>query len=661
MNQDGRKRVVIEAVMPEVDGGRFAIKRTVGEAVAVEADVFTDGHDAITCIVQYRAESASTCSEAAMRPLGNDRWHGVFHVEQLGLYRYTVSAWVDHFESWRRELARRVEPEDIESALRVGAELIEQGVQRAAGEDAERLRAWVRRFTKKGPLSERRDVAMEEDLAILMARYPDRRFASQYHKELEVAVERERARFSSWYEIFPRSCALEPGRHGSFKDCAQRLPYIAAMGFDVLYLPPIHPIGRIKRKGKNNALVAGSDDVGSPWAIGAEEGGHKDLHPELGTLEDFHDLVKRAKEHGMELALDIAFQCAPDHPYVEANPEWFRIRPDGKVQYAENPPKKYEDIYPFNFETEAWRDLWSELRSVIQFWIEHGVHVFRVDNPHTKPFGLWEWIISDIRRAHPDVIFLAEAFTRPKVMHRLAKLGFSQSYNYFPWRNTKWEITEYFTELSQERGREYFRPCLWPNTPDILTEHLQFGGRSAFMARLVLAATLGASYGIYGPAYELAENTSREPGGEEYLDSEKYQLRAWDVDRPDSLKDLIARINLIRREHAVLQHDWNLRFHDVDNDQLITYSKTSEDLSEILLMVVNLDPDHVQSGWIQLPVDAWEIDPHHPYQAHDLLSSARYMWQGARNYVQLDPKAVPAHIFRLRRRVRSERDFDYFM
>jgi starch synthase (maltosyl-transferring) len=432
------------------------------------------------------------------------------------------------------------------------------------------------------------------------------------------------------------------------------------MGFDVLYFPPIHPIGRVKRKGRNNALAARDDDPGSPWAIGSREGGHKAVHPQLGTLEDFRRLATSARAKGVEIALDIALQCAPDHPYVREHPEWFKRRPDGSVQFAENPPKKYEDIYPFDFATPDVSALWDEIKSIFDHWIAQGVRVFRVDNPHTKPFALWEWLIREIKREHPEVVFLSEAFTRPRVMHRLAKVGFSQSYTYFAWRNTKAELIEYFTELTANETREYFRPNVWPNTPDILTEYLQIGGRPMFMARLVLAATLAASYGIYGPAYELCENAPREPLSEEYLDSEKYQIRHRDLDRPDSLRDFIARVNAIRHDNAALQFDANLRFHATDNDQLICYSKTIEQAAP-MLMVVSLDPRHRQSGFVDLDLAALGVGPDESFQAHDLLSDGRYLWRGRRNYVELDPRVCPAHVFRLRRRQRTERDFDYFL
>jgi starch synthase (maltosyl-transferring) len=432
------------------------------------------------------------------------------------------------------------------------------------------------------------------------------------------------------------------------------------MGFDVVYLPPIHPIGDTNRKGKNNSPAAEPDDPGSPWAIGGLAGGHKAVHPQLGSLKDFQQLVARAREYNLEVALDLAFNCTPDHPYVEEHPAWFRHRPDGSVQYAENPPKKYQDIYPFDFETEEWQDLWEELKSIVLFWIQQGVHIFRVDNPHTKPFRFWEWLVKDIKREHPDVIFLSEAFTRPKVMYRLAKLGFTQSYTYFAWRNTKWELTQYFTEITQTGLRDFFRPSLWANTPDILTEYLQFGGRAAFMTRLVLAATLGASYGIYGPAFELMEKRPKEPGSEEYFGSEKYEIRDWDIDSRDSLKDFIGRVNFIRRDNPALQSDWSLSFHNVDNEELICYSKHSGDLSNIILVVVNLDPHHTQSGWVDLSLETLGFDYDQAYQVHDLLSGSRYLWHGPRNYVELDPRLVPAHVFRMRRRVRTERDFDYF-
>jgi starch synthase (maltosyl-transferring) len=660
-SSDGRQRAVIEKVTPEVDAGRFSIKRVKGERVIVEADAFADGHDVLRCLLRYRREQDQVWTEADMAPLVNDRWRGEFAVTEIGRYRYTVTAWVDHFLSWRHDFERREDPEDIAIALLVGAEVVRDAATRARGKDAELLTKLGEALADGADLHSRRAIALSDELALLMARHPDRRLATDYGRDLSVIVDPVRGRFSAWYELFPRSTAPDPGRHGTFADCAARLPDIAAMGFDVLYLPPIHPIGRIKRKGPNNALAAGPDDPGSPWAIGAAEGGHKAIHPQLGSEADFRRLVGEARALGIEIALDIAFQCAPDHPCVEAHPEWFRRRPDGTVQYAENPPKKYQDIYPFHFETDGWQELFTEMKSIFLHWIGAGVTIFRVDNPHTKPFTLWEWLITEVKREHPEVLFLSEAFTRPKVMHRLAKLGFTQSYTYFTWRNTKHELTAYFSELTGHESREYFHPNLWPNTPDILTEYLQFGGRPAFMSRLVLAATLGASYGIYGPAYELMENEPRDPGSEEYLNSEKYQVRHWDLNRIDSLRDFVARVNRIRRDNPALQHDWNLRFYPIDNDEILCAGKATEDLDNVIIVVVNLDPYHTQSGWVELPLEDLSIEADRPFQVHDLLSGARYLWHGPRNYVELDPRRTPAHIFRLRRRVRTERDFDYFL
>jgi starch synthase (maltosyl-transferring) len=651
---DGRARAVVDAVRPAVDGGRFAVKRIVGDRMDVEAHCFADGHDALRVMLRWREEDASDWNEVEMQAQGNDVWRGSFALERIGRYRYTVVAWVDHFLSWRSEFARREDPADLRLAARVGAGLVGEAARRAAGGDAGQLADWAARLRAGGDIEAVRADALDDAMAEIAMRYPDRGLATAWPVTMPLVVDRERARYSAWYELFPRSTADTPGRHGTFKDVEKRLPYVAELGFDVLYLPPIHPVGREKRKGRNNALTAAPDDVGSPWAIGAAEGGHKAIHPELGTIEDFRSLVAAAKRHGMEIALDVAYQCAPDHPYVKQHPKWFRWRPDGSVQYAENPPKQYQDIYPFNFDSEDWRGLWAELKSIFGFWIGEGVRIFRVDNPHTKSFAFWEWAIAAIRREHPDVIFLAEAFTRPKVMHRLAKVGFSQSYTYYAWRNTKRELTEYFTELAREPGREYFRPNVWPNTPDILTEALQSGGRPAFMLRLVLAATLSANYGIYGPAYELMEHVAREPGSEEYLDSEKYQLRQWNLDQTDSLRPLVTAVNRIRRENPALRADWRLAFFDTDNDQLIAYCKTTEDLENAIVCVVNLDPHHAHSGWVTLDLAALGIDPGAQYQMHDLLTGARYRWTGPRNFVQIDPQRVPAHVFRVRRRAHRE-------
>jgi starch synthase (maltosyl-transferring) len=655
---DGRARVVISGVSPEVDCGRFPAKAVVGEPVEVEADIFADGHDAISARLLYRKEGELEWAEAPMELIANDRWRGSFPVTEIGRYRYTITAWVDRFQSWRQDFQKRVEAgqEDIDVNLAVGAGLIAG----AAKADDQQVRAWAKTLKSAAvPLAERVELALSDEVARLMDKYSDRRFAVSYPRELEIVADREKALFSAWYEMFPRSCVGQPGKHGTFQDCEARLPYVADMGFDVLYLPPVHPVGRTLRKGKNNAVEAAPGDPGTPWAIGAEEGGHKAVNPQLGTLEDFRHLVAKAGECGLEIALDIALHCSPDHPYLKEHPEWFVSRPDGTIQYAENPPKKYQDIYPFNFECQHWRELWEELKSIFLFWIEQGVRIFRVDNPHTKPFRFWEWLISGVKEEYPDTLFLAEAFTRPKVMYRLAELGFSQSYTYFAWRNTKEELTQYLTELTQSEVSQFYQPNFWPNTPDILTEYLQSGGRPAFMARLVLAATLAASYGIYGPAFELGVNVPREKGSEEYLNSEKYEIKQWDINRADNLKDMIARVNRIRRQNPALQSNRNLWFHAVDNEELIGYSKHTGDLSNIILVVVNLDPRKTQSGWVHLPIEPWQLDPQRPYQVSDLLNDKSYQWHGADNYVELDPGLCPAHIFKVNRQTPGEHDFDY--
>jgi starch synthase (maltosyl-transferring) len=658
--ENGQRRVVIEGVSPEIDCGRFAIKRVVGEVVVVEADVFADGHDQVACQVLYW-QGEDTLRSSPMRPLGNDRWRGEFSVENLSPYQYTVEGWIDPFRTWLVGLRKQVAAgQDVHVELLIGTELIEEAAARASRDDAAQLRQWASRL-RQAEDPERAAIPFEETLLEIIQRYPSRRFSSRYEKHLNVTVDREKARFSTWYEMFPRSCSDQPGRHGTFRECEQRLPYIASMGFDVVYLPPIHPIGRAFRKGKNNAEGAQPADVGSPWAIGSAEGDHKSINPQLGTLVDFKRFVAAAGKNGLEVALDIAFQCSPDHPYVHQHREWFRTRPDGTIQYAENPPKKYQDIYPLDFESTDWQALWHELKSIFVFWIDQGVRIFRVDNPHTKPFAFWEWVISEIKRHYPEVILLGEAFTKPHVMFRLAKLGFSQSYTYFTWRTTKHELTEYVNELLHTEIREYFRPNFWPNTPDILPESLQQGGRPAFMVRLILAATLAANYGIYGPAFELCENTPRQPGTEEYLNSEKYELKNPDLNSPASLKGFITRMNRIRKENRALQSNDNFRFHETDNPSIICYSKATSDLSEVIIVVVNLDYVYRQSGWVDLDLGALGLDANRAFQVHDLLGEGTYSWRGSRNYVELTPDSLPAHVLRVRRWVRTERDFDYYL
>lgn len=662
MNSAGRQRVVIENVHPEIDCGHFPIKRVIGEKVRVLADVFTDGHDSVSANLLYRRDNEQTPKAIPMEFVANDRWRAAFVVDELGSYHYTVEGWVDHFQTWQKDLRKRFEAgQDLKIDFLIGVEHIEKAIGRAAYEDGQKLIRFAEKLKKQEEDQESLvAIALSPELTTLMQRYPDKEFTTRYHRELSVTVDRKKALFSTWYELFPRSCAPEPGKHGTFRDCERLLPEIARMGFDVLYFPPIHPIGQTNRKGKNNNPVAGPDDVGSPWAIGAAEGGHKAIHPQLGTFEDFGRIVQKAQEYGLKIALDLAYQCTPDHPYVREHPEWFRKRPDGTIQYAENPPKKYQDIFPINFETEAWQELWEELKSIVLFWIDKGVRIFRVDNPHTKAFPFWEWMIGEVKKEYPEVIFLSEAFTRPKVMYRLAKIGFTQSYTYFTWRNTKQEFIEYLTELTQTDVGEYFRPNFWPNTPDILPEHLQYGGKPAFMMRLVLAATLSSNYGIYGPAFELCVNEAL-PGREEYLDSEKYEIKHWNWNQPGSLKGFITRINRIRKENPALQQTRNLQFYEVDNDYLLFYGKTTEDFSNIILVVVNLDPFHTQAGWVQVPIAELGIAPDQSYLVHNLISDDKYIWQGERNYVELNPTSLPAHVFRVRRRLRRETDFDYFM
>ena len=655
------RRVIVQNVQPAVNGGRFPVKRTAGETLDVRAEAFTDGHDHVIVMLRHRRAGASRWSETPMRALGNDEWQAPLALEREGAYEYTVSAWVDRFGTWRDELSRKAAAgQDVASELLEGAAMVGEAAARANAGEASALERTAGRLGGDASQEERVALALDEALEVRMRALSSREGLVEAQRVLTVRVERERARYGAWYEMFPRSAPSGRTHGANFDDAAKRLPAIAAMGFQVLYLPPIHPIGRTHRKGPNNTLKASPGDPGSPWAIGGPEGGHKAVHPDLGTLEDFVRFVAAAREHGLEIALDLAYQCSPDHPYVKEHPEWFRHRPDGTIKYAENPPKKYQDIYPFDFETRDWQALWHELKSIVTHWVDHGVKVFRVDNPHTKPFRFWQWLIAEVQREHPDVVFLSEAFTRPKVMAQLARLGFTQSYTYFTWRNTKRELTDYLTELTQSPVREYMRPNLFANTPDILHEYLQVGGRPAFITRLVLAATMGAAYGIYGPAFELCEGRAH-PGTEEYVNSEKYQVRKWHLDAPGHIREIVTRVNRARRDHPALQYDHMLRFLDIDNDQLIAYRKTSPDGANTVIAVVNLDPHHAHEATLRLPIGELGIAPDESYQVHDLLGDARYLWRGEHNYVRLDPHAMPAHLFVLRRRARTEKDFDYYL
>jgi starch synthase (maltosyl-transferring) len=670
----------VRAVQPQVDEGRRPAKATVGERLAVEADAFVDGHDPLWCEIRYRHESAGSWTALPMTASYDDRWRGTISITQEGLYHFSVRARVDAFAGWRDQLMARAEAgQNLSVPLEEGARILEAIASRAASSERAMIRdlAASLRTARRGIEGEvpaalatwlgfdpgvQPDLGRllrSEGLASLLGPLSDPATATSSKKYL-VRAERARARFSSWYEMFPRSASGTS--HGTLADVRARLDYVERMGFDVLYLPPIHPIGRTARKGRDSAVVAEATDVGSPWAIGAIEGGHTAIHPDLGTIEDFRGLLADASSRGIEVALDLAFQASPDHPWVREHPSWFRHSPDGSIRHAENPPKKYEDIYPFDFETLDWPDLWAALLDVVRFWIDQGVRIFRVDNPHTKPFAFWEWLIACVHVDVPEVIFLAEAFTRPRVMEHLARIGFSQSYTYFTWRTTKWELETYLGQLTAPGTAAYFRPNLWPNTPDILPDELVHGGRGAFLARLVLAATLSASYGIYGPVFELQEHTPRNEGSEEYRRSEKYEIRSWDLESPTSLADFVAAVNLIRRDHQALQFNDSLRFCGTDNDALIAYSKARRvegpDGAEldVVVTVVNLDHRHPQAGWVTLDLLELGFVDTAPYVVHDLLSGARYVWRGPTNFVRLDPADVPCHVFALSQRDASPQD-----
>jgi starch synthase (maltosyl-transferring) len=644
--KDLRRSVVIENVAPTVDGGRYPIKREVGDPVEVTADVFKEGHDVLAVFLKYRRADEAGWREVPMRFVDNDRWAGTFTVDDNARYLYTIEALSDPFRSWLADLGKRVAAgQDVQSELLEGVALVQAALDGAAGADIPALRGWVERL---GQASQRDAVAAasREALAVLMDRYLDRTDATWAEREYEVVADRERARFASWYEFFPRSGVA--GRHGTFRDAERQLERAAAMGFDVVYLPPIHPIGRTHRKGRNNTLTAGPGDHGSPWAIGATEGGHDAVHPDLGTLADFDRFVARARALGLEVALDFAIQCSPDHPWVREHPEWFFHRPDGSIKYAENPPKKYQDVYPVNFYGDDPRPLWQEMKRVVEFWIDHGVLTFRVDNPHTKPVKFWEWLIREVQATHPEVVFLAEAFTRPKMMKVLAKAGFTQSYTYFTWRNDTAELRDYLTEITTPPVAEYFRGNLWPNTPDILHATLQQGGPPAFKLRLVLAATLSSLYGIYS-GYELCENQPFAPGSEEYLNSEKYEPKARDWTAPGNLTGLVTRINGIRRQHRALQLYRNLTFHAADDPQILWYSKATPAGDDAVFVAANLDCFATHASMVDVPIHELGIAPDQPYGMHELLTDVTYQWRGARGYVELDPTRAPAQIFVIRR------------
>ena len=639
--------ILIEAVSPALDDGRHAVKRIVGDELVVEADIFKDGHDRLAAQVRYVGPDGASRTSPLRYDYDADRWFGRFALDRTGDWAFTVEAWTDRFTTWRSELEKKYGAgQDVRSELLEGAVMVERAAQAAPSADRAALLAIAAglRDEGRGP-AERVELALAPALKGWMAQHLAPDDLTTYDRVLPLRVDRVRARFGSWYEFFPRSCG-EPGVHGTFADAERALYRIAAMGFDVVYLPPIHPIGVTNRKGKNNTLVAQPGDVGSPWAIGGEGGGHTAVAPELGTLADFDRFARTARSLGVEIALDYALQCSPDHPWLKEHPEWFFIRPDGTIKYAENPPKKYQDIYPLNFWCEQREALWQACKEILLFWVAHGVTIFRVDNPHTKALAFWEWVIAEVHRDHPEVLFLAEAFTRPKRMRWLAKAGFSQSYTYFTWRNTAAEVQEYFTELTQGPMKEYFRGNFFINTPDILHEYLQKGGRPAFRTRLLLAATLAPTYGIYS-GFELCENVPLRAGSEEYLDSEKYELKSRDYSDPGSLAPEITQLNRLRREHPALQRYDNVSFHRCDNPNILFYLKRAVGPTGDVLVAVNCDVSRAQDGWVEVPLKVLGIGADEAYVVEDMLTGARYEWRGSRNYVRLDPQQQPGHMLRL--------------
>ncbi|MEM8969362.1 MAG: alpha-1,4-glucan--maltose-1-phosphate maltosyltransferase [Bacteroidota bacterium] len=643
----GKQRVILKNINPQVDHNQFPVKRSIGEPIEVTASIFSDSHDLLRAFVRYRKVGGRQWKEVAMTSYMNDHWAATFTPDSLGFYEFTVYGHVDHYASWQHGLSKKHEAgQDLSVEMLIGAEMLETIAKNCEGNDQLRLYDIANRFRNTFDTDGAVATATSEDTLKLVTKHYDRSNATHYPTIISVEVERKKALFSTWYEFFPRSTSRERGKHGTFQTSIDILPRIAEMGFDVVYLPPIHPIGKKHRKGLNNALTANPGDPGSCWAIGSDEGGHKSIHPELGTLQDFQDFIRKADEHDIEVAMDIAFQCAPDHPYVEEHPQWFKWRPDGTVQYAENPPKKYQDILPINFETEGWKNLWQELKSVITYWIDQGIKIFRVDNPHTKSFKFWEWCIKEIRTEYPEVIFLAEAFTRPRIMEWLAKIGFNQSYTYFTWRQNPYELREYMLELTKGPMRDYFRPNFWPNTPDILTPDLVHGGEPAHIMRLILAATLSSNYGMYGPVYEFGINTPY-PGKEEYLDSEKYEVKHWDWEAETRIREIITIINRVRKQNPALQSTANVVFAEIQNDQMIAYAKKDQASGNIMFMVVNMDAYNSQSAHVKMPMYELGLDFNKPYIVEDQISGAQYTWHGEWNYVELNPYQIPGHVFKV--------------
>ncbi|MCB0705466.1 MAG: alpha-1,4-glucan--maltose-1-phosphate maltosyltransferase [Saprospiraceae bacterium] len=644
-----RNRVIIENVRPELENGHYFIKRIQGERVNIQADIFSDGHDVIRASLYFRLSGKKNWEESFLVPLGNDSWAASFTPTETGFYEYKLEAWMDHLQTWLEGFHKKqADGQHMAVELEIGANLLTKTAGLYSKTKSAPLLSAETILRDKKKYQEAVNLVLSPEFAKLVYNFPLKQFQTVYDNNLKVRVGRKKELFSSWYEFFPRSASRKPGTHGTFKDCEELLPKVAEMGFDVLYFPPIHPIGEVNRKGKNNSVTAKEGEPGSPWAIGSKAGGHKAIHKELGTLADYKKLIKSAQKLGIEIALDLAFQCAPDHPYIKEHPDWFVWRPDGTIAYAENPPKKYQDIVPLDFETADWENLWNELKEVILYWVKQGVNIFRVDNPHTKPLPFWEWVIGEVQKQHPDVIFLAEAFTRPKVMAGLAKAGFTQGYSYFTWRTNKAEMEEYLTEISKSELREFFRPNFWPNTPDILPYELMGASSNAFVKRLFLAATMSSNYGLYGPAYELLDNQGNFTGKEEYLNSEKFEFKHYPWEQKNRLTDAITRINQIRKTNPALQDTYNIHFTRTDNDQLMSYVKLTEDRSNIIWCIANFDSLGPQAGFVEVPKELLGMAGKRvQLQVTDLLTGASYHWFNDWNYVELHPGKWPMHIFQV--------------
>jgi starch synthase (maltosyl-transferring) len=642
-----QKRVVIDFVSPQVNNGDYFIKRVVNEVVAINAHVLADGHDIIVASILYKHEKARKWDEIRMRPLENDEWQAAFAVEKQGFYHYKVEGWVDYALNWQHGIERKIDDDQhVNSELLEGVTYLKPLLKKVSKSEKEYLLKCIDLFEDEPSYNEAISEAVSPALYNILVQFPTKILANS-SKEYPVYVDRLKARFSTWYEFFPRSASENEGVHGTFKDCERLLPRIKQMGFDTLYFPPIHPIGEVNRKGKNNTTNAQDGDVGSAWGIGSKDGGHMDIHPQLGTIEDFKALVQKAKKQGIEIAMDYALQAAPDHPWVKEHPSWFKWRPDGTVQYAENPPKKYQDILPIYWESSEYKNLWNECLDILLFWIDCGIDVFRVDNPHTKPFYFWYWIISEVKQKHPDVIFLAEAFTRPKIMAQLAKQGFTQSYTYFTWRNTKHEFVEYMEELTRTDIKDYMQPNFWPNTPDINPYHLQGANESKHIQRYVLAATLSSSIGIYGPVFEYMISDAL-PGKEEYLNSEKFQVSHYDWTQENKITTIISRVNNIRHENEALQQTNNIKFCHIENDNLLAFYKWNNDKTNELLIIISLDPYYAQQGSLQLPLADLSLSHGDHIQVHDLITDSSYSWTNEWNFIELHP-TLPFHIFKIHR------------